>query len=328
MIKPKFSIVICLYVIIPRFFKDLEKFERLVGKNFEVIIVSDKKIKIPKLNFPTKLLLTGKARTGVGEKRDVAIKRAQGDYIAYIDDDAYPDPEWLIRALDNFKNPKVGAVGGPNITPSEDNFWSKVGGFIYESYFTSGGAQYRFVPLNKREVTELQGVNLIIRKNILLKIGGFSTKLFSGDDTRICHSIRLLGFEVIYDPKVRVFHHRREFPFGHLRQIRTMATHRGYFVKKYPETSQYPIYFLPSLFLGYFVLLIIGAFFLDPLKILLLISLLVFLILGFLSVVKSSGLIAGIFTSLGIFLTHIVYGLFFLKGLFLVKDLEYNGNSK
>ncbi len=322
--KPKFSIVICLYVIIPRFFEDLKKFEDLKGKNFEVIIVADKRIKLPKVNFPLSLVLTGRERTGVGEKRDVAIKKTHGDFIAYIDDDAYPDPDWLVQALDNFKNPKVGAVGGPNITPKEDSFWSKVGGFIYESYFTSGGAQYRFVPSLKREVTELQGVNLIIRKNILLEIGGFSTKLFSGDDTRICHSIRLLGYEVIYDPHVLVFHHRREFPYGHLRQIRTMATHRGYFVKRYPETSQYPIYFLPSLiFLG-FVFSVIGSFFLEYLRIFLFGSLLLGLILGFLSIVKRSGIIAGLFAAVGILLTHLVYGFYFLKGLFFVKNLEHN----
>jgi dTDP-4-dehydrorhamnose reductase len=320
----KFSIVICFWVDVPRFYEDIKKFEKLKYKNFELIVISDKEITLPRLSLPIKLVLTGKKRTGVGEKRDFALKVAKGDFIAYIDDDAYPHPEWLSNALFDFKDPRVGAVGGPNLTPPEDSFWAKISGNIYESYLTSGGAQNRFVPKQKMTVSELQGVNLIIRKDILLKVGGFSTKLFSGDDTRICHSIRLLGYEVIYDPKVKVFHHRREFPLGHLRQIRTMGTHRGYFVKKYPETSQYPIYFLPSLFLIYFVVLAIGALAFNLIKILLLVSFLGVLMLGFFSVVKRSGFIMAVLTAFGIFLTHLVYGFFFLKGLFFVKDLENN----
>src|SRR5258708_32576063 len=207
--KPKFSIVICLYVITPRFFKDLKKFDDLNFKEVEIIIVSDKLVEIPTLNIPLKFVLTGKERTGVGEKRDFALDKAKGDYIAYIDDDAYSDPSWLSFALEDFKDEKVGAVGGPNITPPEDPFWAKVGGFIYESILTSGGAQLRFVPKTKQSVSELQGVNLIIRKNILKRVGGFSTKLYSGDDTKVCQGIRLLGYNVIYDPKVLAYHHRR-----------------------------------------------------------------------------------------------------------------------
>ncbi len=321
--KPVFSIVICLYVIVPRFFEDLKKFEKLKYRNFEVLIVADKKVDLPKLNFPVKLILTGKNRTGVGEKRDVAIKIAKGKYIAYIDDDAYPDPEWLTNAVLDFKHPHVGAVGGPNMTPLEDSYWSQIGGHIYESYLMSGGAQNRFLPTKKQTVTELQGVNLIIRKEVLEKIGGFSTKLFSGDDTKVCYSIRILGMEVLYDPNVRVFHHRREFPKNHLRQLRTMGTHRGYFVKRYPLTSLYPIYFLPSgLFLGTIFALFMSLF-VPNLFLFLIWGYIIFFLLIFASVVRRIGVIKGVFTSIGVISSHLTYGAFFLKGLFFTKNLEH-----
>ncbi|HWA52008.1 MAG TPA: sugar nucleotide-binding protein [Patescibacteria group bacterium] len=319
--EPKVTIIICLYIVNDRFFKDLRKFKKLKYKNFELIVVADKPVEIPKLGFPTRVVLTGKERTGVGEKRDAALSMAKGDIIAYIDDDAYPYPEWLANAVLDFKHPRVGAVGGPNITPNEDSFWAKIGGYIYESYLMSGGAQYRFIPTKKQTVNELQGVNLIIRKDILKKIGGFSTKLFSGDDTKVCYSIRLLGYDVLYDPDVKVHHHRREFPIKHLRQVRTMGTHRGYFVKEYTETSLHPIYFLPSLFAIFYFLLLILGFLNSTFFIFWILCNLVFLSLGVLSLYKRVGITNSVISSFGILITHLTYGFFFLKGLIFVDKL-------
>lgn len=311
---PKFSIIICFYVDVPRFYKDLKKFGHLKYKNFEVVIVSDKEIKLPNLSFPVKLVLTGKKRTGVGEKRDYALGVAKGDFIAYIDDDAYPNSYWLSNALPNFKDPRIGAVGGPNLTPIEDPFLAKVSGDIYGSYCTSGEVQYRFLPGHRRSVSEIQGVNMIIRKDILTRLGGFKTKLYSGDDSKICSNIRSLGYEIIYDPNVRVYHHRRLFPFDHLKQIRTIGTHRGFFVKAYPDTLS-PMYYLPMFLTAGFFFGTLGSFLNKDIKNIFIVAFLLFFLLGFISVVKRAGVIRSLVVALGIILTHITYGVFFVYGL-------------
>ncbi len=313
-LQPKFSILICFYVDIPRFYKDLKKFGRLKYRNFEVIIVSDKEIKLPNFSFPIKLVLTGKKRTGVGEKRDCALAVTKGDLIAYIDDDAYPNPLWLSNALLNFKDPRIGAVGGPNLTPPEDPFLAKVSGDIYGSYCTSGEVQYRFLPGQRKSVSEIQGVNMIIRKDVLTRLGGFKTKLYSGDDSKICSNIRGLGYEIIYDPNVRVYHHRRLFPLGHLKQIKTIGTHRGFFVKAYPDTLS-PMYYLPmALTVGFFFGLL-GSFLNSDIKSVFIIAFLLFFLLGFISVVKRAGVIRSLVVALGIIVTHVTYGIFFIYGL-------------
>ncbi len=313
-LQPKFSILICFYVDIPRFYKDLKKIGHLKYKNFEVIVISDKEIKLPSLSFPVKLVLTGKKRTGVGEKRDFALAVAKGDLIAYIDDDAYPDPLWLSNALLNFKDPRIGAVGGPNLTPPEDPFLAKVSGDIYGSYCTSGEVQYRFLPGKRKSVSEIQGVNMIIRRDILTRLGGFKTKLHSGDDSKICIKIRGLGYEIIYDPNVRVYHHRRLFPFGHLKQIKTIGTHRGFFVKAYPDSLS-PMYYLPMTLTGGFFFGIFGAFLNSDIRNIFMVAFLLFFLLGFISVVKRAGVIRSSVVALGIIITHITYGIFFIYGL-------------
>lgn len=121
---PKVSIIIPFYVDTKRFYNDLKKFNKLNYKNYEIIIVSDKNININ--NFKTRVLITGKLVTGPAEKRDIAIQYAKGEICAFIDDDAYPDKNWLKTAVVHFQHPEIVAVGGPGITPKEDGYWEQL----------------------------------------------------------------------------------------------------------------------------------------------------------------------------------------------------------
>lgn len=313
--KPIFSVIICLFIPNQRFYSDLKRYRDL-SKNFELILVTEKGQNI-NTDFTVKIVRSRKNKISLGEKRDLGFRAASGKYCAFIDDDAYPDQSWLSNALEIFNSDqKIGAVGGPNVTPLEDSFWQKIGGYIYESYLTSGEAQYRFLPKKRKFVAELQGVNLIIKKDVLQKLGGFKSKLYSGDDSKVCSNIRSLGYKIVYDPHVVVYHHRRAFPLAHLRQIKNMGTHRGFFVKAYPKTLS-PIYFLPSILTLGFLIGTIMSIYLRDSRIIFLIVFLFFFILGMLSVIKKAGLIKSFFVSIGIILTHITYGIFFIKGFFL-----------
>lgn len=249
------------------------------------------------------------------KKRDLGINASKGSYCAFIDDDAYPDRNWLRNALKVFStNSKIGAVGGPNLTPPEDPYWAKIGGYILESYVTSGGQQFRYMPLKQYEVAELQGVNMIISRSLLKEIGGFRSRLYSGDDSKICSEIRSHGHRIITDPNVMVFHHRRQFPWQHLKQISSMGRHRGFFVKAYPDTLA-PLYFLPLVLTLGLILGIITIIFVPVLRVPFLILFIFFYGLGYLSSLRAGYLNASI-VSIGIILTHMTYGISFLSGMF------------
>src|SRR3990167_3244744 len=185
--QPKVSITIPFYDLShwERFERDFKHFEELDYPNYEILLVSDKKIDTV---FPkTKIIYTNQKRTGPAEKRDLALTLATGEICAYIDDDAYPTKNWLAEAVKDLQNPKIGAVGGPGLTPPDDLYWEKIGGYIYESYLTSGGAQPRFLPLGKiREVEDWPAYNFFVRTEILKKIGGWNSKFYGGEDTKIC----------------------------------------------------------------------------------------------------------------------------------------------
>ena len=246
---------------------------------------------------------------------------AKGEILAFIDDDAYPRKDWLGNAINNFADPQVAAVGGPAITPKNDNLKQKVSGLVYSSALVSGKYVYRFLPKRKIEVDDYPSCNFLIRKSIMQELGGFNTNFWPGEDTKLCLDItKKLGKKIIYDPRVIVYHHRRSLFLPHLKQIANYALHRGYFVKRYPQTSLRFPYFVPTLFLFSLITGAILSVFLIPIRIIyLLVLILYFSLVLIFSISRELRFIPYVFS--GIILTHITYGLYFLKGL-LTKTLS------
>lgn len=249
------------------------------------------------------------------DKRDIALKHAKGQILAFLDDDAYPIKGWLKYAVENFKDPDVAAVGGPAVTPASDSFAQKVSGGVYQSWLMSGKYRYRYLPAARQEVDDYPSCNLLVRKSVMDSLGGFDTKFWPGEDTKLCLDIaHKLKKKIIYDPQVLVYHHRRKIYLAHLKQISNYGLHRGYFVKRYPETSLRLSYFLPT----FFVLGLVSGGVISMLapwfKTVYLTCLGLYLLLTFISSLsKELQLIFPVFFA--IIFSHIAYGIFFLKGL-------------
>ncbi len=269
----------------------------------------------------TQIIPTGKI--GPSEKRDIGLNNAKGEIVAFLDDDTFPVKDWLKNAVRHFENDEIAAVGGPAATPANDGPLQQVSGAIYESPLVSGKYVYRYLPKTKQYVDDYPSCNLIVRKSIMEEIGGYNSFYYPGEDTVICLKItKELNKKIIYDPEALVYHHRRNVYRAHLKQIKNYALHRGYFVKKFPETSLKPAYFVPSAFtLGVVLGPLVGVFssFLMSVYVLVLTG---YLISVFYSSFnhKSAKLFQHLF--LGIIVTHLTYGYWFLVGLCSKKMRE------
>jgi GT2 family glycosyltransferase len=314
----KVSVIIPLYDINERFFKDFLKYDLLDYPSYEILVICDKKIILPKLkNCQVKLILTGRRNTGPAEKRDLAIKKAKGDICAFIDDDAYPDKMWLKNAVKELSMINTVAVGGPGITPDEDGYLNKLGGLVYMNFFASGRAQNRFVKLNKQFVDDWPAYNLFVRKSYLKKVGGYGTSFYGGEDTFLCLKLIHYG-NITYNPNIFVYHHRRALFLPHLKQIFNVGIHRGYFAKKFPQTSRKIFYFYPLImtvgFMGSLIILsIIGKF------IIFVLLLIFFILLPFMYSLSYTNVTNSILVAFGVILTHLVYGSGFTYGLMIRK---------
>lgn len=284
-------------------------------------------------SVPIRVIPTGPVNPA--KKRDIALNYAQGEILAFLDDDAYPKKDWLKNALKNFQDEEIAAVGGPAITCKNDNLREIASGVIYSTVLVSGKFSYRYTPKKRIPVDDYPSCNFLVRKSAMLELGGFQTNFWPGEDTKLCLEItKKLGRKIIYDPTVLVYHHRRPLYLAHLRQVTSYACHRGYFVKRYPVTSLKILYFTPSIFLFALFLGGILTLFITPLRIVYFLGIFSYLILVFIFSIFNGlkqishtwklstkvTLIMEVFV--GIILTHLGYGLFFLKGLFSKKLKE------
>jgi len=317
-----FSIIIPVKYKNDYLLESIENCLKLDYLNYEIIVFPDKTFDYG--NDRVKIIGTG--NIGPAEKRDLSIKYAKGEILAFLDDDAYPREDWLKNAFNYFRDNLISAVCGPAITPSDDNLMQKLSGEIYSSSIASGGTIHRYRPVNKSfEVDDFPSVNFLVKKKDFKAVGGFDSTFWPGEDTKLCLDLINMGKKIIYDPKILVYHHRRKSFRKHLVQSASYAIHRGYFVKRYPKNSLKLGYFVPSLFILFLVIgfafAMINLYVMYFYLLVLVLYILLLLINSVASFVRNKNAKLSFLLIPGIFLTHIFYGFGFIKGL-LTRDLK------
>ncbi len=283
---------------------------------FEIIILPDESMEFQR-SHKISIVPTGNILPAT--KRDIGASQAQGKILAFLDDDAYPNSDWLKQAALDFQDSTVSCVCGPAVTPEGEHLSQKASGKVYESIIVSGPARFRYTPLKKRFTDDFPSCNFFIRNNDFQDLGGFKTKFWPGEDTILCQEVvHKLRKKILYDPKILVHHHRRPLFKKHLQQIANYAIHRGYFLKRYPKTSFKIGYFAPTLIMLMLLASLFLGMFLDY-KFLLILFL--YLVLVFIFSIKKN-IILSFYIFLGIVLTHLTYGLNFIKGLLSIKLKE------
>ena len=317
---PRFSVIVACpgdSVVLRRLIAALDA---QTYRNFEVLFLPDRLLVRPEVRFRFRILATGGVRPA--RKRNQGALVADGDILAFIDDDAYPRPDWLANAAARFAaDPAIDALGGPGLTPPEDPPAAQLSGAILASPLVSGNFRHRyFIQGALRRVEDFPSCNLFVRKAAFDAIRGFREDFWPGEDTLLCADLQLAGRTLWYDPRVVVYHHRRPVFGPHLRQIGRYALHRGYFARRVGLNSRRLSYLLPTLFL---LGLLLGA----PLA-----CLSPWLAVPYLAIVSLYLLVTLGDTLLeaptprqmpaywaGVILTHLWYGARFLHGLLAAK---------
>ena len=121
----KVSIIIPCVYINERAVKCIRECLNLNYDDLEVIVLPDKTSKKSK-DDRLRIIETGKVKPGV--KRNIGMEDASGELFAFIDDDAYPNRDWLKNVVKYFEDDNIGIVGGPNLIPDleEVNFAERV----------------------------------------------------------------------------------------------------------------------------------------------------------------------------------------------------------
>jgi GT2 family glycosyltransferase len=226
---PRISVVVCSYNgarTIRDCFKGLRD---LQYPNYEVIVVNDgSKDRTAAITHEYGFRLINTENRGLSSARNTGAQAATGEIVAYIDDDAYPDPHWLTYLASTFMTTSYAAVGGPNIAPPGD-------GAIAECVAHAPGGPVH-VLLNDRDAEHIPGCNMAFRKSALMEIGGFDPRFrTAGDDVDVCWRIQDQGWKIGFNPAAMVWHHRRNSLRAYWKQQKGYGKAEALLEAKWPE---------------------------------------------------------------------------------------------
>ncbi len=226
---PKISVVVCSYNGSRTIAETLEGLNRLEYPCFEVIVVddgsTDNTAQIAS-SFGARVISVPNG--GLSRARNIGMEAASGEIVAYIDDDAYPDPHWLLYLGAAFRDSEHVGMGGPNIPPEED-------GPIAQCVANAPGGPLH-VLVSDHEAEHIPGCNMAFRKEALAAVGGFDPRFrIAGDDVDICWRLQEKGWSIGYCPGAVVWHHRRNSLKAYWRQQKNYGRAEALLERKWPN---------------------------------------------------------------------------------------------
>lgn len=150
-------------------------------------------------------------KQGLSGARNSGLAVAQGEVIAFMDEDATAAPDWLETLASGYADPTVLGVGGA-IVP----VWaSGRPAWFPEEFDWVVGCTYRGMPTTTTTVRNLIGCNMSFRRAVSEQIGGFrdgigrvGTHPVGCEETEFCirANQRFPGKRFLFAPEARVFH--------------------------------------------------------------------------------------------------------------------------
>lgn len=225
-----FSFIIPLQSSNNYLLENLDNFKKIIklynSYSIEIILLPDVKIKgLESYKLNLRQIVTGPIPPP--RKRDIGVLNALYEIICFIDEDSYISKEWIDLCYTNHILENYGAVVGPGIIPRNDPFIAQIFSTFYSSTLFSLFPE-RYLSLNKKfEVMDWPTVNFTIKKKYFLKVNGFDTDIWPGEDTYFCKKLANKQIKIIYDGKMYVYHHRRNSLKKYLVQIYRYGFNRG-----------------------------------------------------------------------------------------------------
>ncbi|MGY1489823.1 glycosyltransferase [Methylobacillus pratensis] len=211
--QPVISVVICTRnraAFLQPFFSALDKISTTIS--WELIVVNNASTDntaellaeyANRASVPVRVVY--ESLPGLGRARNAGWRQAQGEIVAFTDDDCYPEPNFIDKVLAEFADNNIGFVGGrvelfdPQDLPITIKVDKTPQFYPAYSFIGPGG---------------LHGANFSFRKDILIAMDGFDPCMGSGtpfpsEDCDAVYRALQVGKAGKYSPDIVVYHHHR-----------------------------------------------------------------------------------------------------------------------
>src|SRR3954447_7406261 len=226
---PRVSVVVASYNGARTLHETLGGISSLAYPDYEVIVVDDGSTDATAeiaAGFEVRLIST--ENRGLSNARNTGMEAATGEIVAYVDDDAVPDPHWLQYLVATFASGGYDCVGGPNLAPPGD-------GALADCVANAPGGPAH-VLLDDREAEHVPGCNMAFRRDALIEAGRFDPVFrIAGDDVDVCWRVQESGGTIGFSPSALVWHHRRNSVRAYLRQQRLYGHAEALLEQRWPH---------------------------------------------------------------------------------------------
>lgn len=176
------------------------------SNRYEAVVVNDggpflKKEDVAPLRGLKNLHVLNQQNKGPASARNAGVLMAKGEYLAFLDDDCAPSPEWLKTLAKRVACGDRSAVGGRTVNLLADNPFAVASQMMVD---------YLYGVMNEKpeKARFLATNNLAVPKDRFLSMGGFDPCFTraAGEDRDFCRRWIQHGYPMIYVPEALVFH--------------------------------------------------------------------------------------------------------------------------
>ncbi len=144
------------------------------------------------------------------ESKNLGIQHAQGEILAFIDDDSFVQEHWLRECVNGYSSAEVGGVGGFIVDENAENAeaiqYNSIGTVTYNGVRVGN---FHRDPGKIVEVDHIRGCNMSFRKNAVEQVNGFDPNYTGsnvGEETDLSVRVKKAGYKILFNPKMKVIH--------------------------------------------------------------------------------------------------------------------------
>lgn len=242
--QPRISVIICAYNAVRTLAACLESCLSQDRSDYEVIVVDDGSTDGSAQildSFAGRIRVITRSRGGPSAGRNAAVAASKAEFVAFTDSDCLVAKDWLSRLLDCFTDEEVVSAGGLQKSPADESaFGRKVQSFLASAGFIG---EYARQSSAARVVSHNPTCNVIYRRRVFEKAGGFLEGFWPGEDVEFDYRVARECGKIVFTPRAVVCHYRPADLSAFLRMMERYGWAQGVLVRLHGFFR--PVQYLP-----------------------------------------------------------------------------------